>query len=71
MSCSILSAEEVLRMEKNLRAEIASLEKKLASIVSAITDEGRMPEYHQQIMKKHRQEWPTLWQALDEILRGE
>jgi hypothetical protein len=34
---------------------------------SALHDEGRNPQYHRQLMKRHRAEWPTLWSAIDNL----
>lgn len=36
----------------------------------AISNPGRVPSWHYAIMRKHRKEWPTLWNALDELLRS-
>lgn len=33
----------------------------------AIHDAGPVPGYHRDIMRKHRREWPTLWEALDAV----
>ena len=35
----------------------------------AIHEEGVNPSYHRRIMKKHRRQWPTLWFAIDQILK--
>jgi len=39
----------------------------LARILFALVHEGRNPEHHQRIRAKHREEWPTLHRALDEL----
>lgn len=38
-------------------------------LVDAVKDEGRVPEYHRAVIKKHRAEWPTLWRAVDPIIK--
>ena len=40
----------------------------LAKLRAAIEDEGPNPEHHRDVMKLHRQQWPTLWAAIDELL---
>jgi hypothetical protein len=37
-------------------------------IAEAIQNPGPVPAYHAEIMARHRREWPTLWQAIDELL---
>ena len=38
----------------------------LVPVLEAIVDdEGPHPELHRKVMAKHREEWPTLWAALD------
>lgn len=37
-------------------------------IEKTIKDAGVVPKYHHHVMKKHRDEWPTLWKALDRLL---
>lgn len=34
----------------------------------AIKNPGHNPSYHQQVMDRHRAEWPTLWNAIDNLL---
>lgn len=34
----------------------------------AVEDEGPNPRYHREVMERHREEWPALWAAIDEIL---
>lgn len=38
---------------------------------SAVYNEGPRPDVHRAIMARHRQEWPTLWEAIDAVLRDE
>ena len=42
--------------------------KEVESVVRAIRDEGPVPGYHREVMVRHRREWPTLWNALDDLL---
>lgn len=43
--------------------------KKLAEeLAEAITNEGESPKFHRSVMKKHRSEWPTLWNRIDKII---
>jgi hypothetical protein len=34
---------------------------------SVLADKGPNPEYHHLIEQRHRQEWPLLWAAIDEL----
>ena len=45
-----------------------SLRDAAEQVRKAIEIEGRLPEYHQEIMHTHRKEWPTLWEALDNLI---
>lgn len=54
-------------------AERNELHDALAGIRTAITDEEKMPDYHKAVMKRHREEWGTLWIAIDraiDVLEG-
>ena len=54
--------------------EIERLRNAIIKIDRAIKDEGKVPSYHRAILKKHRGEWPTLHNAIDEailVVRGE
>lgn len=46
-----------------------ALQKAAEEVARAIMDEGIMPGYHREIMTRHRKEWPTLWRALDKLVR--
>jgi hypothetical protein len=46
----------------------AAEEAAVRAVVQAITNEGRVPGYHRQVMQRHRSEWPTLWRALDQLV---
>lgn len=37
-------------------------------VVAAVELAGPHPEYHATVVARHRQEWPTLWQAIDELI---
>lgn len=41
----------------------------LVRVHKAITVEGRSPRRHKQTMRRHRMEWPTLWEALDNLMK--
>lgn len=48
--------------------EIERLRVLIAGIQTAIFNEGRNPEYHQQVMRRHRSEWPALWSTIDKLM---
>lgn len=37
-------------------------------LAGAVLDVGPNPNHHQAVMARHRQEWPTLWRAIDGII---
>ena len=45
------------------------LRKAILLIENAIIEEGKMPDYHKAVMKRHRLEWGTLWNAIDKALK--
>lgn len=45
------------------------LREAVKAVQEAIRDEGPGADYHREMMRKHRQEWPTLWRALDRLIR--
>ena len=49
--------------------EVARLRKALQKVENAIIEEGKMPSYHRVVMKRHRMEWGTLHNAIDEALK--
>lgn len=51
------------------RRRNSELQKAAEQVARAIMDEGIMPGYHHEVMARHRQEWPTLWRALDKLVR--
>ena len=53
--------------------ETMRLQRALQKIEKAITEEGKMPAYHKKVMDRHRLEWGTLHNAIDdaiEVLHG-
>ncbi len=62
--------EAIARWDRNLMPitmeELIEVAKRWLAVQEAITDEGPAPFYHRQIMKRHKEEWPTLWAALDQ-----
>ena len=49
-------------------AELERLRAVLEQLRKAIANKGPSPTHHQAVMKRHRQEWPTLWQAIDNLI---
>ena len=39
----------------------------LEGILEAIDNKGPSPKYHDIVMKRHREEWPRLWERIDEV----
>lgn len=39
-------------------------------IRAALEDYGPYPAQHVSVMRRHRQEWPTLWVAIEELVRA-
>lgn len=52
-----------------LRGDYDTKREAIKQLRNAIDVEGRSPEHHHNIMAKHRKEWPTLWKAIDRLLR--
>lgn len=44
------------------------MSQQIEALRQAILDKGPAPLRHDQIMAKHRAEWPTLWAAIDDLL---
>jgi len=40
----------------------------ISKLRKAIEDKGPCPEFHREIMRRHRAEWPALWRAIDALL---
>ena len=47
---------------------MSDLDIALQNLMEALTHEGPVPQYHHHVMRKHRSEWPRLWEAIDEIV---
>lgn len=41
----------------------------IREIIHAIKEEGPNPEHHRAVLKRHIDEWPTLWAALLKLLK--
>ena len=50
--------------------EIERLRAAIQKIEQAIVEEGKMPPYHRAVMKRHRMEWGTLHNAIDEAIKA-
>lgn len=42
----------------------------LEAVRAAVRDKGSHPAYHDDMMARHRRQWPTLWRALDVLLKS-
>ena len=40
------------------------------ALILAVRDEGPEPRFHREVMQRHKKEWPTLWNAIDGIIRN-
>lgn len=63
--------------EDNLRNELLALQKEntelrmsIRRVVRAIRHKGPVPKYHDQLMQKHREQWPRLWLMIDLMLKS-
>lgn len=52
-----------------LKKKESNMENSIAELVKAIRDRGAVPQFHNHVMRKHRAEWPTLWNAIDNIVK--
>lgn len=50
--------------------ENTRLRKALRKIENAIIEEGKMPSYHKAVMARHRLEWGTLHNAIDDAIKA-
>jgi hypothetical protein len=48
-----------------LKKRIENYERAFGDIFAAIENKGKMPKYQDFVARKHRDEWPDLWQAID------
>lgn len=46
---------------------VDELHQLIDQLIKAVEDEGINPEYHKRTLVKHRGEWPTLWEAIDNL----
>ncbi len=46
---------------------MTELELAVRAVVDAVEVEGPQPRLHRKVLTKHREEWPTLHHALDEL----
>lgn len=53
-----------------LKKKVKNTDLAMAALVTAIQDKGAVPQYHAHVMKKHREEWPALWAAIDKIVEA-
>jgi hypothetical protein len=54
---------------ERLRELVGFQDGQLRQIRNAIYDEGVNPQHHRSVMRRHRKEWPTLWEAIDESMK--
>jgi hypothetical protein len=52
-------------MQSDHPAELVAAAKQIRA---AVEDPGPHPEFHRRVLRKHRAEWPTLWEAIDRLL---
>jgi hypothetical protein len=50
--------------------EVVRLRKAIQKIEDAIIEEGKMPSYHKTVMARHRMEWGTLHNAIDNAIEA-
>lgn len=62
---------EMARRDWDEQERYDDLRAALDSLRAAVTDEGPVPAYHRDIMRRHRREWPSLWHAIDAVLRAD
>lgn len=53
-----------------LKKKVENIETATAELVRAIRDKGAVPQFHNHVMRKHREEWPALWKAIDNIVKA-
>lgn len=42
----------------------------LEQLKAAIREQGPAPAYHRAVMARQRAEWPTFWNAIDQVFRA-
>ncbi len=65
---SVTKGDHVIEELHRAADEIERLRAAIQKIEQAIVDEGKMPPYHRSVMKRHRMEWGTLHNAIDEAI---
>lgn len=53
-----------------LKKQNDEMKNAISSIIAAIEDKGAVPQYHNHVMRKHKEEWPTLWNAIDKAIKA-
>lgn len=46
----------------------ANLIDALNDVRRAVRDQGPVPAHHRAVLRRHREEWPALWRALDRLI---
>ena len=64
---NIFAVQQWVRAQ-NLENEYALLFEKVRAVVNAIENQGLVPKYQNFVARKHREEWPALWQAIDDLV---
>lgn len=52
-----------------LAAFLERVDLNLEQLRAAVENPGPNPAYHYRMMDQHRKEWPTLWNAIDKLLK--
>ena len=65
-----LEGFEKIRVFLNHAGRGESVHLAVQRVANAILEEGPFPEWHRQMMRLHRDQWPTLWTALDELVHA-
>lgn len=48
---------------------IEQLETSIANLEQAIINEGSNPTHHRRILLEHSNQWPTLWKAINSLIK--
>ena len=67
---SVTEGDHVIEELHRAADEIERLRAAIQKIEQAIVEEGKMPPYHRSVMKRHRMEWGTLHNAIDEAIKA-
>ena len=69
---AITSYTEAMAIIVNLQMKVEELSETLSKIfnsshqvVMAIENSGSHPEYHEKILKEHKEQWPYLWNKIE------